>query len=50
MKLFMIAMANMIKAYCQMFEKSNDVLQKDKDAKKLIDKWVNIGTSLQNEF
>lgn len=50
MKLIMIAMANMIKAYCQMFVKSNDVLQKDEDAKKLIDEWVNIGTSLQNEF
>ena len=50
MKLIMIVMANMIKAYCQMFVKSNDVLQKDEDAKKLIDKWVNIGTSLQNEF
>jgi len=50
MKLIMIAMANMIKAYCQMFEKSNDILQKDKDAKKNIDRWVHIGTSLQNEF
>ncbi len=37
MKLIMIAMANMIKVYCQMFVKSNDVLQKDEDAKKLID-------------
>lgn len=50
MKLIMIAMANMIKAYCQMFEKSNDVLQKDEDAKKVIDQWVHIGTLLQNEF
>lgn len=50
MKLIMIAMANMIKAYCQMFEKSNDVLQKDEDAKKLIDQWVHFGTSLQKEF
>lgn len=50
MKLIMIAMANMIKIYCQMFVKSNDVLQKDEDAKKLIDQWVHIGNSLQNEF
>ena len=50
MKLIMIAMANMINAYCQMFEKSKDVLQKDEDAKKLIDQWIYIGTSLQNEF
>lgn len=50
MKLIMIAMANMIKAYCQMFEKSKDVIQKDEDAKTLIDQWVHIGTSLQNEF
>lgn len=50
MKLIMIAMANMIKAYCQMFEKSRDVIQKDEDAKKLIDQWVHIGTFLQNEF
>lgn len=46
MKLIMTAMANMIKAYCQVFEKSNDVLQKDEDAKKLIDQWVHIGTFL----
>ena len=50
MKLIMIAMANMIKAYCQMFEKSKDVIQKDEDAKTLIDQWVHIGTFLQNEF
>jgi len=50
MKLIMIAMANMIKAYCQVFEKSKDVIQKDEDTKKLIDQWVQIGTSLQNEF
>ena len=50
MKLIMIAMANMIKVYCQMFEKSRDVIQKDEDAKKLIDQWVHIGTFLQNEF
>lgn len=50
MKLIMIAMANMIKAYCQMFEKSKDVIQKDEDAKTLIDRWIHIGTSLQNEF
>lgn len=50
MELIMIAMANMIKVYCQMFVKSNDVLQKDEDAKKLIDQWVHIGNSLQNEF
>lgn len=50
MKLIMIAMANMIKAYCQMFVKSNDVIQKDEDAKKLIDQWIQFGTSLQNEF
>jgi hypothetical protein len=50
MKLIMIAMANMIKAYCQMFVKSKDVIQRDEDAKKLIDQWVHIGTSLQNEF
>ena len=36
MKLIMIAMANIIKAYCQLFEKSNDILQKDEDAKKLL--------------
>ncbi|MBI3585421.1 MAG: hypothetical protein HY096_15900 [Nitrospinae bacterium] len=29
MELIMIAMANMIKAYCQVFDKSNDVVQKD---------------------
>lgn len=46
----MIAMTNMIKAYCQMFVKSKDVIQKDEDAKKLIDQWVHFGTSLQNEF
>lgn len=50
MKLIMIAMANMIKAYCQVFEKSKEVIQKDEDAKKLIDLWIRIGTSLQNEF
>ena len=50
MKLIMIAMANMIKAYCQMFVKSKDIIQKDEDAKKLIGQWVNIGTFLQNEF
>ena len=50
MELIMIAMANTIKVYCQMFEKSKDVIQKDEDAKKLIDRWVHIGTFLQNEF
>ena len=50
MKLIMIAMANMNKAYCQMFVKSKDVIQKDEDAQKLIDQWVYIGTFLQNEF
>lgn len=50
MKLIMIAMANMIKVYCQMFEKSKDVIQKDEDARKLIDQWVHIGTFLQKEF
>jgi len=50
MKLIMIAVANMIKVYCQMFVKSKDVIQKDGDAKKLIDQWVHIGTFLQNEF
>ena len=50
MKLIMIAIANMIKTYCQMFVKSKDVIQKDEDAKKLIDQWVHIGTFLQNEF
>ncbi|TVL99889.1 MAG: hypothetical protein CV087_16200 [Candidatus Brocadia sp. WS118] len=50
MKLIMIVMANMIKVYCQMFVKPKDVRQKDEDAKKLIDQWVNIGTFLQNEF
>lgn len=49
-KLIMIAMATMIQAYCQMFVKSKDIIQKDEDAKKLIDQWVYIGTSLQNEF
>ena len=50
MKFIMIAMANMIKAYCQLFDKSNDVIQEDEDAKKLINQWVHIGTSIQNEF
>ena len=48
MKLIMIAMANMIKAYCQLFKKSNDILQQDEEAKKLIGQWIHIGTSLPN--
>ncbi len=50
MKLIMIAMANMIKAYCEMFVKSNDAIQQDEDAKELVAQWVHNGTILQNEF
>ncbi|MCF6147565.1 MAG: hypothetical protein E3K37_02790 [Candidatus Kuenenia sp.] len=32
MKLIMVAMANIIKAYCQMFVKSKDIIQKDEDS------------------
>lgn len=50
MKLVMIAMANMIKVHCQLFVKSEDVIQQDDIAKKLVGQWVHIGTFLQNEF
>lgn len=50
MKLIMIAMANMIKAYCQIFVKSNDVILNDEHTGKLIDRWVHIGAFLQNEL
>ena len=50
MKLIMIAMANMICSYSELFEKSKTVLQNDNDALSLVNQWIEIGASLQNEF
>nr|MDA8168081.1 hypothetical protein [Nitrospiraceae bacterium] len=46
MKLIMVAMANMIQAYCQLFKKSKSLFQKEESSKKLVDQWIKIGAHL----
>lgn len=50
MTLIMIAMANMINAYCQVFKKSNDVLEEDVDAKNIVGQWVAVGRGVNSFF
>jgi hypothetical protein len=41
----MITMANIIKSYCRLFPKSNEVLLSDKDSAEIVDRWIKIGSS-----
>lgn len=41
----MIALANMIKSYCQIFPKSQSVLTQDRNGSKLVDIWITVGSS-----
>lgn len=50
MQFIMIAMANMICSYGELFGKSKAVLENDKDALSIVNRWIECGASLQNEF
>lgn len=41
----MIASANMIKSYCEIFPKSQSVLTKDTEAASLVDIWITVGSA-----
>ncbi len=38
-------MANMIKAYCDLFPQSASVLKRDQDSNALVDIWISVGSS-----
>jgi len=45
MTLIMISIANMIKAYCELFPQSASVLKRDQDSSALVDIWISVGSS-----
>jgi len=45
MSLIMISMANMIKAYCDLFPQSASVLKRDQDSNALVNIWIGVGSS-----
>lgn len=45
MSLIMISMANMIKAYCDLFPQSASVLKRNQDSNALVNIWISVGSS-----
>ncbi len=45
MSLIMISMANMIKAYCDLFPESTYVLKRNQDSNALVNIWIGVGSS-----
>lgn len=50
MGVLIIAMANMIKEYCKLFEKSSDVLNRNVEMARLVNFWIDIGASSSDEI